>query len=1235
MKWFKNLKVSMKLALGFALMILFMGIIGISGYRSIFTIQQDLNEIFQVRLPSIDYILEADRDLHQLLAAERSMLFTEPNSPAFQELVSTYKENLQQSEERWEKFKALPATEQEKAIIPQYEEAREAWKTVSSQILEQTMETGYESKQAAIALAIGVAQEKFTFMRENLDDLTELNLEIAQQAHEEARTTYHSTRINLLILTVIGIGVGVGLALFISQSITRPLQQAVEISQQVAKGNFPESIEIPNHDETGQVLLSMQQMTEKIREVLQETQSLYRAVQEGNLEVRGKTERFVGGWRELVAGMNHIVQSFVTPFKMTAETLERIGRGDIPEAITEEYQGDFNDIKRSVNTLIESMHETTRIAEEIAGGNLDLHIAPRSEADRLMTAMKTMTSKLQSLVNEVNTLIQSVQEGRLDLRGNTEEYAGGWRDLVLGVNDLIGAFVSPINVTAEYIERIAQGDIPPKITEEYQGDFNEIKNNLNLCIDVLNGLISAMNTMYTEQKAGDYEAMIDTGQFAGIYQEVAHGYNEAVGLHVRNILTILNILSQYAEGDFTPQLQKLPGKQVLANERMDLLRNNLLNLVEDANMLVEAALREEFTTRADITKHQGDFRKIVEGVNKTLDLVVEKVYWYEQILDSLPWPVSVTDMEMNWTFINAATEQMTGLKRQDVIGQQCNNWNADICNTERCGIAMLRSGAPTSFFRQPGLDKDFQVDAAYITNAQGTQIGHIEIVQEITAERRRKEYQDTEVQRLAQNLESLAKGDLSFEIQVAEADHYTTEIRENFVQINANLSQVKESISALVQEAGKLTQAAVQGQLSVRGQAEQFGGDYATIVEGINSTLDAVIGPLNVAAEYVDRISKGDIPAKITETYHGDFNEIKQNLNLLIDAMNDITRLAVDMAKGNLTIEVNERSTADILMRNLNQMLQQLNEVVSGVKETADNVAYSSQQMSSSAQQMSQGATQQAASAEEASSSMEEMVANIRQNSDNALQTEKIAMKAARDAQQSGQAVDETVAAMRTITDRIALIEDIARQTRLLSLNATIEAARAAEHGRGFAVVASEVRALAERSQTAATEIISVANSSLDIAEKAGEMLKKLVPDIQKTAELVQEISAASKEQNSGAGQINKAIQQLDQVIQQNASISEEMASTSESMASQAEKLQGTIAFFHVNAAVRTPSQRKDEETPESGRQRKANIRETQPKKMSQKEEKLPKKQVSSGFFLDMQETPQIKDERDEEFERY
>jgi methyl-accepting chemotaxis protein len=279
-----------------------------------------------------------------------------------------------------------------------------------------------------------------------------------------------------------------------------------------------------------------------------------------------------------------------------------------------------------------------------------------------------------------------------------------------------------------------------------------------------------------------------------------------------------------------------------------------------------------------------------------------------------------------------------------------------------------------------------------------------------------------------------------------------------------------------------------------------------------------------------------------------------------------ISEMARRISEGDLQITLESTGRRKIgIYGAMIKMAEKLKEVVSDVKTASDNVASGSQQLSAGSEQMSQGTTEQAASAEEAASSIEEMNATIRQNADNAQQTEKIALKSATDARESGKAVSETVGAMKEIAGKISIIEEIARQTNLLALNAAIEAARAGEHGKGFAVVASEVRKLAERSQTAAGEISRLSSTSVEVAEKAGQMLAKLVPDIQKTAELVQAISAASKEQTSGADQINSAIQQLNQVVQQNAGAAEEMSSTAEELSSQAEQLQGTIAFFKVD----------------------------------------------------------------------
>ncbi|HEU0265108.1 MAG TPA: methyl-accepting chemotaxis protein [Geobacterales bacterium] len=252
---------------------------------------------------------------------------------------------------------------------------------------------------------------------------------------------------------------------------------------------------------------------------------------------------------------------------------------------------------------------------------------------------------------------------------------------------------------------------------------------------------------------------------------------------------------------------------------------------------------------------------------------------------------------------------------------------------------------------------------------------------------------------------------------------------------------------------------------------------------------------------------------------------------------------------------------------------QRLAATVLQIISVADNVSSGSHELASSAQQISRGSSEQAAAAEEASASMEEMVMSIRHNSESTQQTEELSFRAAEQAGEAGKAVFKTMGAMREISSRISIIEEIARQTNLLALNAAIEAARAGEHGRGFAVVAAEVRKLAERSQSAAGEIGRLSTSSVQVAEQAEEMLTKLIPEIHRTADLVQQVSVASGEQSIGAEQVNQSIQQLDQVIQQNATSAEELAATAEELSSQAEQLHSVIGFFRQQRVELPPHQ--------------------------------------------------------------
>jgi len=276
------------------------------------------------------------------------------------------------------------------------------------------------------------------------------------------------------------------------------------------------------------------------------------------------------------------------------------------------------------------------------------------------------------------------------------------------------------------------------------------------------------------------------------------------------------------------------------------------------------------------------------------------------------------------------------------------------------------------------------------------------------------------------------------------------------------------------------------------------------------------------------------------------------------------------IGKGDLTarVKINQDDEIGTLAEELGAMAQSLKDTVVTIKRNALDLVHSSKNLRDSSQQLSQGSADQAASAEEVSTSIEEMVANIDQNTENAVQTEKITVDTAKEVNVANELSSEAMNAMEDISERITVISDIAFQTNILALNAAVEAARAGEHGRGFSVVAAEVRKLAEKSKSAADEIVGLVSKGLQVSRQAGEKTKALVPDIEKTTQLIKEITAASMEQKTGADQINQAMQQLNMITQENASSSDELTQSSEQLSDLAGNLQEAVGYFNIGEDV-------------------------------------------------------------------
>lgn len=412
----------------------------------------------------------------------------------------------------------------------------------------------------------------------------------------------------------------------------------------------------------------------------------------------------------------------------------------------------------------------------------------------------------------------------------------------------------------------------------------------------------------------------------------------------------------------------------------------------------------------------------------------------------------------------------------------------------------------------------------------------------------------------------------------------TVDIRSEKDILSKSLMLVINTLKKLEKETNKLTAAALEGNLEVRGNSREFSGIYKEIIDGMNDTLDAAIAPILEEQEVLREMAKGNLNVLVTGDYKGDHAIIKNALNETIEMLSryikETNSILEQLSQGNFDIEIEGEYVGDFvgIKNSLIKIIDSFNELVGNIKRTATQVAYSAKQISDSSQVLSTGATKQSASIEELTLSMKEISEKTKLNSIKSNDAKLLTMDGSETAKKGNASMKELLKSIEEINESsnnifkiIKVIDDIAFQTNILALNAAVEAARAGQYGKGFAVVADEVRNLAEKSALAAKETASLIEGSMEkvgvgteIANNTAADLKRIVEESIKSAELLKEISDITKEQEENIDRIEVAVNQTSQVIHTNSATSEETAAASEELSSQANLLMNMVGRFKL-----------------------------------------------------------------------
>lgn len=624
-------------------LLIFVAVLGLFTLSGVSYIQMDkvFNEANKINLTGVPEVEQLDKTLAN---------FEVLNGLIWQHMATTDNADMKKIEgevanthqslmENLKKYESLVVDDKDKALLEGDNKAIEEYGQMASNVLTTSLEN--QKSEARDLLLAGIS--KIQAVQKALSDHRAYTFESAALAAKSANNIKNTATVTTIVITVSVLAGVLFLGLFITRNLLSQLglepKELANLAKNLADGNLKQKINLAKHDKNS-VAYSIQSLQGTLDGIVQSLNYVSEQHDQGDIDVKVDSNRFKGGYADMTTGINKMVEGHISQNQKAMHVVKAFGEGNFNVSL-EQFPGK----QAYINETIEQVRKN-----------------------------------IQNLISDANLLATAAIQGKLSTRVDASKHQGDFRKIVEGVNNTLDAVIGPLNIAAQYVDDIAKGHIPNKITETYHGDFNQLKNNLNACIDAINHLIQDASMLANAADQGLLSTRADTEKHHGDFRKIIEGFNETLDAVIGPLNVAASYVERISKGDIPNNIEEQ------YNGEFNQLKNNLnqciaaiKHLVTDANMLANAAEEGRITVRADASKHQGDFKKVVEGVNATLETIVEPIITVKEAVDTIN--NAATEISSGNTDLSARTEQQAASLEETSASM------SDLANTVKLNAA--------------------------------------------------------------------------------------------------------------------------------------------------------------------------------------------------------------------------------------------------------------------------------------------------------------------------------------------------------------------------------------------------------------------------------------------------------------------------------------------------------------------------------------------------------------------